>query len=249
VPKSAALLSTASAATERHTVPVAGGVLALVLHLPAITPAACVVACHGLAASKDSDKYLLLGAELPPAGLALARFDFRGCGASSGVEEDTTVASRIEDVLVVLAHLAGHRRLDGRFGLLGSSLGGFVALWVAATRPRLPVVTWNAPAHLTELASDERAGSPGLGIPFAQEFSTGRYALAPRGVSHHLIVHGGADEVVPPEHGVILHEQARPPSELRVIPGGDHRLTDPGHRRDAVSRSREWFLSSLEVDR
>ena len=40
--------------------------LALVLHLPAGEgPWPCVVACHGMGASKDSDKYLLLGEELP----------------------------------------------------------------------------------------------------------------------------------------------------------------------------------------
>ncbi len=118
---------------ERHAVDVPGGRLSLVLHLPADPISApCVVACHGLSASKDSDKYLLLGAELPAAGLALARFDFRGCGESTGREEDTTVATRIEDVESVMAVLAAHPRLSGAFGLLGSSLGGFVALHVAA---------------------------------------------------------------------------------------------------------------------
>ncbi len=142
-------------AEERHRVAVGDGQLALVLHLPA-SPARvpCVVACHGLNASKNSEKYLLLGAELPAAGLALARFDFRGCGESSGREEDTTIASRIADVEAVIRALAGHPRLDGRFGLLGSSLGGFVALFVASRRPGTPVVTWNAPASLTDLAND-----------------------------------------------------------------------------------------------
>src|SRR6266702_2311824 len=78
---------------DKHTVTLPGARLALVLHVPeGRRRVPCVVACHGLGASKDSDKYLLLGAELPAAGLALARFDFRGCGESSGDEEDTTIA-------------------------------------------------------------------------------------------------------------------------------------------------------------
>lgn len=232
--------------TERHGVPVSGGALALVLHLPARPRSACVVACHGLGASKDSDKYLQLGAALPAAGLALARFDFRGCGESSGVEEDTTIASRIEDVQAVLAILAGHPRLDGRFGLLGSSLGGFVALQVAARRPGLPVVTWNAPASLTELANDDLEEGRRLGVPFALEYATGHYALAPAGVRMHLVVHGDADEVVGLAHGVSLYERAAEPCELLLVPGGDHRLTEPAHRTHAVAASREWlgrFLS------
>ena len=230
---------------ERFRVPVAGGVLSLVLHLPARDPAPCVVACHGLGASKDGDKLLMLAETLPTCGLALARFDFRGCGESSGTEEATTIASRIEDVEAVLTRLASHPRLDGRVGLLGSSLGGFVALHVAARCPGLPLVTWNAPASLTELANDDLEESRGLGVPFALEYATGRYALAPSGLPMHLVVHGEADAVVSLEHGIALHERAGEPCEFLLIPGGDHRLSDPAHRADAVAASRDWLLRFL----
>jgi uncharacterized protein len=232
--------------TERHLVALPAAKLALVLHLPdGAARVPCVVACHGLHASKDSDKYLLLGDALPAAGLALARFDFRGCGESSGREDETTIASRIEDVEAVLALLAGYPRLDGRFGLLGSSLGGFVALFVAARRPGTPVVTWNAPASLTELANDDLEENDKLGIPFALEFMKGHYALAPTAVARHLCVHGDADEVVGIEHGTQLYEQAAQPCDLLVIAGGDHRLTDAAHRAQAVEASREWFRKFL----
>jgi dipeptidyl aminopeptidase/acylaminoacyl peptidase len=234
---------------EKHRVALPGGALALALHLPdAPARVPGVVACHGLNASKDSDKYLLLGETLPAAGFALARFDFRGCGESTGVEEDTTIASRMEDVEAVLAFLSQHPRLDGRVGLFGSSLGGFVALQTAGRRrglPPLPVVTWNAPASLTELANDDLHENRGLGVPFALEYATGHYALAPTGLTHHLIVHGDADEVVNLEHGVALHERAIEPCDLVIIQGGDHRLTDPAHRAHAVAVTREWFLRHL----
>jgi dipeptidyl aminopeptidase/acylaminoacyl peptidase len=155
------------------------------------------------------------------------------------------VASRIEDVEAVLGALAPHPRLDGRFGLLGSSLGGFVALFVAARRPGTPVVTWNAPASLTELANDDRDDGRNLGVAFALEYMTGRYALAPKGVSHHLVIQGEADDVVPVEHGVQLHAQAAAPCDLHIIPAADHRLTDPAHRHDAVTHTRAWFLRYL----
>jgi pimeloyl-ACP methyl ester carboxylesterase len=230
---------------EPHRVPIASGTLALLLHLPARLPAPCVVACHGLAASKDTDKYVLLGEELPAAGLALARFDFRGCGESSGHMAETTIASRIEDVEAVLAFLAADSRLGHRVGLLGSSLGGFVALHVAARRPGLPVVTWSAPASLTELANDDLEEGRGLGVAFALEYATARYALAPSGVPMHLVIHGEDDEVVGVEHAASLHDIAAEPCDLVLIPGGDHRLTDPVHRKQAASLSREWLLRFL----
>jgi alpha-beta hydrolase superfamily lysophospholipase len=231
---------------ERHTVALPAAKLALVLHLPEGSGrVACVVACHGLHASKDSDKYVLLGEALPAAGLALARFDFRGCGESSGREDETTIASRIEDVEAVLALLETHPRLDGRFGLLGSSLGGFVALFVAARRPGTPVVTWNAPASLTELANDDVTENRNLGIPFALEYMTGRYALAPPGIPRHLCIHGDADTVVDLAHGAQLHDRAAEPCELVVIAGGDHRLTDSAHRTEAIVASRDWLRRFL----
>ena len=228
----------------RHRIPVTGGELALVLHLPETPPRVpCVVACHGLRASKDSEKYLLLAAELPRAGFALARFDFRGCGESTGREEDTTVATRIEDVEAVMRFLGGQSRLDGRVGLLGSSLGGFVALHAAARRrDETPVVTWNAPAHLLDLA--EAVDTEGIGVAFLLELATHRYDAAP-GVAHHLVIQGEADDVVPLEHGAILHSRAQPPCDLVVVPGGDHRLTDPTHRRTAVAQSTDWFSRFL----
>lgn len=231
---------------EKFRVAVPHGALAAMLHTPDTDhPAPLVVACHGLSASKDSEKYRRLAEALPAAGLALARFDFRGCGESSGVEEETTIASRIEDVDAVLGTLAGHPRLAPRVGLLGSSLGGFVALHVAARHPGTPVVTWNAPASLTELANDDLRENRGLGVPFALEYATGRYALAPDGVTQHLVVHGDADDVVSLEHGVALHERATEPCDFVIIQGGDHRLSDPAHRERAVALSREWFLRFL----
>ena len=233
-------------AVEKHRVALPGGALALVLHLPESNArVATIVACHGLNASKDSDKYLRLGEALPAAGFALARFDFRGCGESSGVEEETTIASRMEDVEAVLAFLAQHPRLDGRVGLLGSSLGGFVALRVAARCPGVPIVTWNAPASLTELANDDLRENRGLGVPFALEYATGHYALAPTGLPMHLVIHGDADDVVDLEHGLALHERAAEPCDLVVLPGADHRLTTPTHLAQAITLTRDWFQRYL----
>jgi pimeloyl-ACP methyl ester carboxylesterase len=232
--------------SERHAVDVPGGRLSLVLHLPdAGAPAPCVVACHGLSASKDSDKYLLLGAALPAAGFALARFDFRGCGESTGREDETTVATRIEDVDAVVEHLGRHPRLSGEFGFLGSSLGGFVALHVAALRAGDPVVTWNAPADLLDLANAEGDDRPGIGVPFLMELATHRHEATPGGVPRHLVIQGEADDVVPVEHGVVLHARAAEPCDLVVIPGADHRLTDAAHRRAAVEASLAWFRRFL----
>ena len=227
---------------ERFSLRVEGVDVVGVLHLPPSGPAPCVVACHGMGASKDSDKYLLLGRDFPEAGLALARFDFRGSGESGGPYRDATIASRLTDLEAVLEHLARDPALDGRFGLLGSSLGGFIALWAASRHRRVvPVVAWNAPANLASLASSKCADVTSPGAALVAEVRAGRYVDAPAGTSHVLVVQGQADDVVPPSHAEMLFERALEPRELCLLPGGDHRLSDPLHRLEAVKRSRDWF--------
>jgi alpha-beta hydrolase superfamily lysophospholipase len=234
---------------ERFVIEVDGAPVVGVLHLPASGPAACVVACHGMGACKDSDKYLLLGRDFPEAGLALARFDFRGSGESGGLYRDATVASRMADLEAVLDHLKGHEGLDGRFGLIGSSLGGFIALWVASRGgSSMPVVTWNAPASLADLASSRSDDVTSPGAALVAEVRSGRRVEAPGGSSHVLIVQGEDDLVVPPEHGRLLFDRAREPRELCPLPGADHRLSDPLHRLEAVKRSRDWLTRHLHTE-
>ncbi len=229
---------------EVHRIPVEGQKIALVLHLPDRAPAPCVVACHGLGASKDSEKYLLLGREFPKEGLALARFDFRGCGESDGAHADTTVGSRVRDLEGVLDFLAEHPALNGRFGLLGSSMGGYVALFVAA-KHALPVVTWNAPATLGGLVSNQASDLSGLGSAFFEELRAGQFADAPAGVSFCLTIQADQDEVVPPTSGRLLFDRAADPRELVMLSGADHRLTDIAHRLEALTLSLGWFRRFL----
>lgn len=231
---------------EVHRVSVGEQKLALVLHLPPRVPASCVVACHGLGASKDSEKYLLLSREFPAAGLALCRFDFRGSGESDGTYAESTIASRIEDLEAVLDFLRGHPALAGRFGLLGSSMGGFVALHVAAgRRPTIPVVTWNAPATLRGLLRSASADVAGLGSAFFDELERGSLADTPPGVACSLTIQAERDEVVSPSHGRILFERAADPKELHILKGADHRLSDMAHRLEAVALSLRWLTHYL----
>lgn len=217
-----------------------------VLHLPASErPAPCIVACHGMGASKDSEKYLLLGRELPARGLALARFDFRGSGESHGLPREATIESRIADLESVLDHLAKRPELDGRFGLLGSSLGGYVALWAARRLPPeacVPVVTWNAPAALRDLGHADPGES---GAALVAEVRRGGLAEAPAGVARVLVIQADHDEVVPPAHGRVLFERALEPRRLHTIVGADHRLSEPEHRREAIAESLGWLLARL----
>ncbi len=214
-----------------------------VLHLPGPGRWPCVVAVHGLLSSKLSEKYLLLADRLVEAEYACLRFDFRGCGASEGKLSETTVAGRITDLRMALHALHEHPAIDGRLFLLGSSLGGYVALFVAAEEPGVQgIVVWATPAHLRNLLGREGVlRSYGLGTPFFQELHRGDFIEAPPGVSHCLIIHGDQDELIPLPHARTLYGEARDPKALEILQGADHRFTDRRHREEAIRLSLAWF--------
>ncbi len=97
--------------------------------------APAVITCHGLFSSKQSDKFLQIAESFSREGFAVARFDFGGCGESTGDIADTTVTRRLKELEAVMHHLSGHAQLSGRYGILGSSLGGYAGLLYAARHP------------------------------------------------------------------------------------------------------------------
>ncbi|MFQ5846127.1 MAG: alpha/beta hydrolase [Candidatus Methylomirabilales bacterium] len=218
-----------------------------VLHLPGPGRWPCVIAAHGLLSTKASDKYLLLETQLTQAGFACLRFDFRGCGQSGGTLKDTTVGGRIRDLRAILTHLREHQALEQPFFLVGSSLGGYVALYIAVEAPQvMATALWATPAHLRDLQGRrDSLMAHGLGAPFFQELSQGTIAEAPAAPPGCLIIHGEQDELVPCHHARTLYERAKEPKALEILPGADHRLTDPEDRERAVQLTIAWFKRYL----
>ncbi|MCP4715171.1 MAG: alpha/beta hydrolase, partial [Deltaproteobacteria bacterium] len=106
-----------------------------VLHLPPCEKPPVVVTCHGLFSSKNSDKFTGIAERFSREGLAVIRFDFRGCGESAGSIADTTVSGRLQDLKAVMRFAADHPGLGKQVAILGSSLGGVVALLYGAEYP------------------------------------------------------------------------------------------------------------------
>lgn len=229
---------------ERLTIPVAGENLAAVLHLPEAGQRwPCVVATHGLLSSKDSDKYVQIGETFSQAGVAVCRFDFRGCGESEGKLAETTVAQRIADLRSVVEHMRVHHALNGRVALLGSSLGAYVSLFVASQDFKVKAMAaWASPTNLDDLAErPDTVRAQGLGDPFIAELKAGRHLRAPVGTRYCLYIHGDQDELVPLEHARRLFEASLNPRQLEIIRGGNHQLTDAAHRRHAIRLSLDWI--------
>lgn len=101
-----------------------------------------VVFLPGYASDMSGTKALALEAWTKANGRAFVRFDYRGCGESEGAFEDYTLADWRDDALLVVDQVA-----KGPVVLVGSSMGGWIALLVAKARPdRVTALVGIAPA-------------------------------------------------------------------------------------------------------
>ncbi len=80
----------------------------------------------GYRSDMDSTKASALDAEAERLGLGLLRFDYSGHGRSEGRLEDGTVSNWLEEALAIV-----RAETDGPQILVGSSMGGYIALLLA----------------------------------------------------------------------------------------------------------------------
>lgn len=119
----------------------AGLTLRGVLHAPAgAGPRPALILCHGFGGSCRGAGHPELARALARAGYVVLRFDFRGCGQSEGERGSVIVAEEAEDLRAAIDFLASQPMADAaRIGVVGASLGGSVAIEVAAEDPRVKV--------------------------------------------------------------------------------------------------------------
>ena len=89
-----------------------------------------VIFLGGFLSDMEGTKALRLGDWAARRGRAFLRFDYSGHGRSSGAFEDGCIGDWVQDALEVLDHLT-----EGPQILVGSSMGGWIALLLARARP------------------------------------------------------------------------------------------------------------------
>jgi hypothetical protein len=200
-----------------------------------------------LFSSKDSEKFVAIAEHFAARGIAVLRYDHRGCGESEGDIRNTTVTSRLADLDAVCEFAMTHSLLNGRIGLLGSSMGGFISIFKGASDDRIRALSlWATPAIIRnareEIESNAREeGVPLLNDGFYQDCEKFDARQAIEKVARVLVLHGESDELVPVEQAHEIYAHARTPKHLEVFRGGDHRFTDPGDRLRAIKASCRWF--------
>jgi dipeptidyl aminopeptidase/acylaminoacyl peptidase len=237
------------------------GQLTGILHLPdGVKRPPCVVGSHGLYSDRESGKLQELGQSLVARGVAFLRYDCMGCGDSDGEFGHTTLASRVADLTEAVAWVRKSSLLDtDRVGLMGSSMGAFASLCLAANDPGVAATAaWAAPATFEDLHDEEREQGTAeeetgpevepilrLGPDFYRTLDTPDLPSLAPSLANIILLHGDADETVPLAHAVLIHRLAGDPKRIEIFPGGDHRFSDDRQRARAVALSTEWLLADL----
>ncbi len=225
---------------------------------------ATIVLCHGMMSAKEGTKQRAFAKVFEESGFSVLRFDFSFCGESEGSFEEITFAQEVDDLRAAVDWVRG--KGGDPVGLLGSSMGGAVALLYASGDPSIhAVVTLAAvgvPGRIADRMEDlkrktqewkdegYRLGAEGEPGEAFYEDARRQDVLAAAGrVSAPLLVmHGEEDEVVPVEDAHAIHANAKGPKELKLLPGGDHRITRPGDLEEVLNTARDWFKKYLHSD-
>jgi fermentation-respiration switch protein FrsA (DUF1100 family) len=169
-------------------------------------------------------------------------FDYQGYGQSRGRPSEVATAA---DARAVIAYVHGRPDVDqARIAYYGESLGGAVAIDLATEAPPAALVIQSL---FTSVADMTRLHYPALSflLPFASMRYEALAAIRTLRVPL-LVIHGGADTIVPPEHSRRLFEAANEPKRLLIVPEANH--NDVFVRGGpALWRDLRDFLSGLDV--
>jgi pimeloyl-ACP methyl ester carboxylesterase len=242
--------------TDRITVPVGTEKLYGIFE-SSDTPAhrdVCIISCHGLLASKDSPKYIMLANELNSSGFSSIRFDFRGCGESEGLLGKSHISNRLLDLKAVIDYAITELGFE-KFGLFGSSMGAFISFLAASKNPRIKaIVSLASPFSMTELFNARGLNNNYEidGVIFGKEFledvitnGTLDKSVLKNIKCPVLIFHGNADGLVPVSHAQRLFDNLNTKKSLKIIQFGDHIFSYPAHLIQIVNESVEWYKRYL----
>ncbi|MCF8708135.1 alpha/beta fold hydrolase [Rhizorhapis sp. SPR117] len=201
-----------------------------------------IVFLPGYMSDMQGGKAVALDAWAATANRAMLRLDYSGCGVSDGRFEDGTLAIWRDDVLFLIDSL-----IEGPFILVGSSMGGWLALLVALARPgRLAGLVGIAAApdftdwgftqeQKLQLLREGRIEAPSdyddqpyvTTKAFWQSGEANRLLHASIAVDCPVrLLHGQRDAVVPWHNALTLAQQLRSADvQTLLIKDGDHRLS------------------------
>ena len=191
----------------------------------------------GYASDMEGAKALALDGFAERRGLSMLRLDYSGTGSSGGPFEEGTLALWLEEVLAAVDQLT-----QGPLIVVGSSMGGWIALHLALLRPeRMGALVGIAAApDFTAWGFSDGQAAERQGISRAFWESGQQLQLLDREIATDCpvrLLHGEKDQDVPLDIAFRTMRALRSADvQLNVLKGGGHRLSEP-HEIDAILRT------------
>ena len=228
-----------------------------------------VIICHGFVGSRIGVNRLFVESarSIAAEGSLVVRFDYIGCGESSGSYGQHSVDSMIAQTKSVIDYGLGIDDIDPtQVSLIGHSLGGMIALLTAARDRRIKnLVLWSAVGYpfndivkITGRDVYDQAIKKGradyLGYHLTPTFfeSLGMYQPLQEALKFAgdvLVVHGTADEDIPVDYAFLyqkvlwMRQEGR--CDKEIIFQGDHTYSVAEHRAQLINKTKSW-LGGLE---
>ena len=199
-----------------------------------------VVLGHGVTGDKDRPVLVDTAEALNAAGFDTLRFSFSGNGASEGNFRQATITKEADDLASVLDAVAPDYP---QIAYLGHSMGGAVGVIQASRDARIDaLISLAGMVDTKAFAEAEFAGvTPDKGCmwdeeecPLSSEFIDDLCqrvkTVAPPAANIRipwLLIHGTADDIVPPKDSEQIKALKGDAVTLKSIPGADHSFEDP----------------------
>ena len=193
--------------------------------VPAQTARGAVLILHGNAGNiSHRVEYLTMFNSLGYASLII---DYRGYGRSSG---SPTEEGTYRDAEAAWRHLTEARGLKPRdIVIVGESLGGGVAAWLASKHPPRALVLASTFKSVPDLGAQIY---PWLPVRWLARIEYNNLDRVRQIAAPLLIAHSRNDDIIPFTHGEALYAAAHEPKQFLVLSGG--------HNDSFLFMRREW---------
>lgn len=224
-----------------------------------------IIICHGFIGSRVGvDRLFVKTARaLAAQGSFVLRFDYGGCGESSGDYGSLGFDSMVDQTRTAIDYIAGMDCVDPRrIVLIGHSLGGAISIMTAVKDKRVKrLVLWSPVAYpfndivrivgrnsydeAIQSGSTDHAGYTLQPIFFDSLMQHQPFQSASRFGGEVLLVHGTSDELIPVDYSFLYQKIFWTRSEglcdKEIIFQANHTYSSRTHQEEAIRVTSEWL--------
>ncbi|MBB5351482.1 pimeloyl-ACP methyl ester carboxylesterase [Haloferula luteola] len=215
-----------------------------------------VIIGHGVTANLDRPLLKAIADGLAQKGWPCLRLSFSGNGKSEGDFRESNITKESEDLADVIELIPD----EVEIAYVGHSMGGAVGIMAAAEEERIKVLTTLAGMVHTaefverefgEVTPDEGCMWDEKDCPLSAEFVRDLELIGDmlleieRIEAPYLLIHGTADDVVPPSDSEDALESAADPKHAVWIEGAGHMFSEESYE-EIVDAINDWFEEHFE---